>query len=224
MLIVGGGTAAAVTIGALAVAKAQSDDSPKQSAATTTTVVVTATTELSAPVVSAASLDTPAVPDITVPVTVPETTVAETTLPETTLALLPSGAGNYSVTVGDISINGGGLSTSVPGNTQTWAFSGACDGVGDCSISAAGGEAVLTTGAAGSIFSGPGSQIALVPAGGGTYTSTFELPIDACGTATGTIRITVGGGVMTGDYNITFAGGGECPLTALSATFNGTAA
>ena len=222
MLIVGGGTAAIVTVGALAVAKAQSDDSPKPTRTATATIAVV-TTDLGAPVVTtAAKVTVPAAPATTAPVVTTAATTAPVTEAPTTLPALTSGAGSYAVTVGNIAINGGGFSTSVPGDTQTWVFTGPCDGVGDCSISAAGGEVALSTGAAASIFAGPGSQINLIPAGSGSYSSTFDIPIQACGTATGNIVITVGGGAVTGDYSVNFSSGGSCPLAMLTATFNGT--
>lgn len=228
MLIVGGGAAAAVTVGALAVAKAGSDDAPRRGAApTTSTIAAVAVTDPGAPVTSNVAVAA-VVSGTDEPTADTDTTVAETTIPvtEATTALpaLASGAGNYAVTVANIMLNGAGISSSLPGDTQTWGFTGPCDGVGDCSISAAGGEVALSTGAGASIFSGPGSQIALVPAGGGTYTSTFGIPVDTCGSATANISITVGGGVVTGDYAITFSGSADCPLVSLSASFSGTAA
>ncbi|MCU1395602.1 MAG: hypothetical protein JWM34_4030 [Ilumatobacteraceae bacterium] len=232
MLLVGGTGAVVITAGALAVAKAQSDDPPRQ-------IAVATTTTLAAPVPTSAPVVVITAAPVTVPVTIapvatepattdpattePPTTIADTT---TTVAALPSGAGNYNITTSNITISGDGFTTSAPSDvSQTWMFTGACDGVGDCSISAAGGDAVLSTGAAGSIFSGPGSTVALVPAGNGGYTSTFQIPIDSCGSATGNLTITVGGGSVHGDYAVTIAGSGaSCPLTNITATYDGTLA
>jgi hypothetical protein len=222
MAIVGGSAAAAVAVGAVAVVAARDDPRPAPHAVATTTIVPVATA--AAPVVVPATRPANTSPANTAPpvVTEPATTGAPTTeAPTTTVAALPSGAGDYSVTIGEITISGGGFSTSAPGDTQIWSFTGPCDGVGDCSISAA-GEAVLTTGAVGSIFSGPGSQIGLVAAGNSSYTSTFEIPAAECGSATGNITITVSNGTVGGTYTVAFAGAADCPLVSLSATFSGT--
>ena len=218
MGVVGGAAAAAVAVGALAVRAAQDDPKPHTAVAAETSVPAPATT-----VPASAVPTTRPAPPATTRITAPPATHAPTTTEAattTTVAALPSGAGDYNVSFGDITISSTGFSTSVPGQAQQWSFTGPCDGVGDCSISAA-GEAVLSTTAVGSIFSGPGAAVTLVPAGNGSYTSTFTFGAAECGSGTGNLSITVIGGALTGHYDASIPAASSCPVTNISASFTG---
>ena len=224
MGVVGGAAAAAVAVGAVAVLAAQDDPKPHPALAAETSAPALATT-----VPAAAVPTTRPAPPATTRVTQPPATAAPTTTTTTeaatttTLAALPSGAGDYNVTFGDITVSSTGFSTTVPGQAQQWSFTGPCDGVGDCSISAA-GEAVLSTTAVGSIFSGSGAAVTLVPAGNGSYTSTFTFGAEACGGGTGNLSVTVIGGALTGQYDASIAAAASCPVANISASFTGTRA
>lgn len=222
MAIVGGSAAAAVALGALAVVAAKDDPkAPPRAAATSTSI--TPVVSASAPVPTARPVTT--TPRVTA---TPTTQAAPTTTesPTTTLPGLPSGAGNYSVTFASFTVTGGGFTTSVPDTNgpQTWTATGPCDGLGDCAITAANGTAVLATGSFGSIFSGPGATVGLVASGNNSYTSTFDVPVEACGAATINIVVTLSNGTLSGTYEAAFNGSGTCPVASVSATFSGTAA
>jgi hypothetical protein len=216
---VGGAAAAAVAIGAVAVLAARDDPKPDRVAAVETSVAP----ETTAARPAAVPTTRPAPPATTAHTEPPPTDAPTTTVaPTTTLLALPSGAGDYNITFGDITISGAGISTTVPGQTQLWSFVGACDGVGECAITAA-GEAVLSTSAVGSIFSS-GAAVTLVPAGNRGYTSTFTFGVEACGAGTGTISFTVADGAITGQYDATLLESGDCPAATISAPFSGSRA
>ncbi len=217
MLMVGGTTtaAAALTVGAITLAN-QNDSSSAQKPPAVTTTIAAAPVSTNAPVVVA----TTRVPAVAT--TAPATTEAPTTTVETTTTVPPlaSFAGTYAVTVGDLTVSGEGISTVVPGSAaEPWIFSGVCDGVGECTITAE-GEAVASTGA--SPFAGPGGQIVLVPAGPGSYTSTYEFAVDECGLGTGNIVINLSEGALSGTWNFAITGGSTCGFGSVSAGFAGT--
>ncbi len=226
LAVIGGTTVAAVaTAGALTLANRNEGSSSAQRppAVTTTTLAVAPVATAAAPVVVPAPAATEPVVAIEAPTTsaAPTTAVEVTTTVEatTTVPLLPSNAGTYSVTNGEITVSGEGYNTTVPGgDAASWTLTGPCDGVGDCSISAD-GTAAASTGV--SPFAGIGTLHALVPAGSGTYTSTFELPIDECGVGVGNIVVTFADGVLTGSYQFAAGGSGACSLM-LSTTFSGS--
>ncbi|MEO6125524.1 MAG: hypothetical protein ABIR32_17640 [Ilumatobacteraceae bacterium] len=223
-----GGAAAAVAIAAAGIALAARDNDPQTLTVTAeTTVPITSAVEVvptNAPVVPSNAPVVTAPPTTRAPATTdaPTTTIAVTTTtvePTTTAAALPSGAGTYAVTGGEITISGAlinGVFGTAP--AQTWTFVGACDGVGECTIADEGTAIASTVGAS------PlpeGGTVALEAAGPGAYVITVTLPVSECGVGTGSMTIALGDGTFTSDWVVTFSGGADCPFTTLSTSYSG---
>jgi len=224
MMMVGGTTVAAVaaTAAAITLANRNEDSSAQRPPATTTTTVAVAVVATAADpvVVTVPATAAPATTEAPVSTVAPTTTAAPETTVEatTTLPAVVSGAGVYTVTISDIVFSGSLFSALPAGPPQQITLVGACDGVGDCTMTDESGEAA-STGA--SPFGGvAGAPLLLVPAGGGTYTSTLEVPLEVCGSGIGNFVATVSGGVLSGSYD--FTTNGNCGFASLSMTFSGT--
>jgi len=217
-----GGAAASAAVVVAGVALATRDEPATERPAAVETTVETASTD--APITTVAVTQAPAVtaaPTTAAPTTAAPTTVAETTTTveaTTTVPALPSGAGTYAVTGGDIVISGSLVNTVIgTADPETWMFTGACDGVGECSI-AADGTSVATTAGASPLPAG--GTIELAPAGPGVYVVTSTIPISGCGDGVGSMTIALADGTLSGDWVVTFAGA-DCPFTTLATTYNG---
>lgn len=222
-IIAGAAASAAIVAGGIVLAT-RDEPSTERRAAVETSVVTSLTAAEAAPNTAAATV-TPvtAAPSTAAATTAAPTTVAETTTtsePTTTVVALPSGAGSYAVAGGEIVVSGA-LVNGVVGSagSQTWVLAGACDGVGECTITVE-GEAVVST--AGATPLPAGGTISLAPAGPGAYLVTTSIAVAECGDGVGTMTIALVDGTLTGLWSVTYSGGADCPFTTLSASYTGT--
>ena len=223
-----GGAAAGAALVVAGVAVATRDDPPGERPAAVETTIEIAPTDAAVttdPIVTVAASVTPttAAPTTAAATTAAPTTAVETTStaePTTTVAALPSGAGSYAVVGGEIVVSGS-LVNGVVGtaDSQTWLFSGQCDGVGDCSITVEGTTVASTTAASPLPL---GGTIVLAAAGPGAYLVASTIEIPDCGSGLGTMTIALVDATLNGQWSVTFPGGESCPFTTLSTTYTGT--